>query len=510
MGSRGMLQRKRESLLLLAKDLEHCMRERDQLRSLVKKFVASCACSQCSFLVALENDSRLKAISQSANDCPDPVLSSSKQRDQEIRKQKRIIDELLKQKVHLKDELALMQTKLDEAMEDIKLLRQTVARQRVGSSGRSGTVFKTSTLGGDESSTDVDADSRLESLVSELESVKLRNEKLELELFASREKHAEQNTEKEFYVNRSERLNIELNHILAGDPEKAILDIDALALENNHLKSQLAQAKYEKEIIDAHYLKLKQMTNESKLSAKKPEKSFFKKSTSRSVQLRGENCKFLSTKEVKQYLMGTPGKSFPVNSKSVESLHALSVSLTEAIEEKNMALSHQKNTNKALGIRVAELETKLKSLESDAVSAVVRDREQIIKSLKFDINDLIEIQKDMDRREPRFEETSQFSLNEKSLSFNVEAIEPFDGRAVAECELMSDSSSKQSDNILSSVKETPQSVGDLSGCFDKSDGTLLPDNKEVFEKFFSSIDCQLSLPSDSDIALQQINPNHAK
>ena len=65
--------------------------------------------------------------------------------------------------------------------------------------------------------------------------------------------------------------------------------------------------------------------------------------------------------------MGSPGKAFPVTSKTVEELHTLALSLTETIEEKNLSLSHQKSTNKALGVRVSELENKLKSVENSAI-----------------------------------------------------------------------------------------------------------------------------------------------
>ena len=329
-----LLQRKREALLLLAKDLEKCMGERDQLRSLVKKFVSTCQCAASTLLVAHENESKASTSGGTGS------ADVNREREFEIRRQRCMVDELVKQKKGLQAEVRELETKLSEAQEDIKLLRQTVARQRVGSSGNSGSAAKCT----------VDSESEtIESLTSQLESVKQKNEELEQELFNYREQSKEQNTEKEFFVSRSERLNTELNYLLSGDSDKAIVDIDALALENNHLKTQIAQLQCEKNILKDHYLKLKQSLTKPN-NPKKTDKNLFRDVSQKTETVvdGGEitTQKILTTKEVQQYLTGPNSKHFPVNARTIEQLHTLALSLTETIEERNVALSHQKSTNR--------------------------------------------------------------------------------------------------------------------------------------------------------------------
>lgn len=330
-----LLQRKREALLLLAKDLEKCMGERDQLRALVKKFVATCQCAASTLLVTHENESKASTSEGSGSS------DANREREFEIRRQRCMVDELVKQKKGLQAEVRELETKLSEAQEDIKLLRQTVARQRVGSSGNP-------SCSGSKGSVETESDT-IESLISQLEIVKQRNEELEQELFNYREQSKEQNTEKEFFVSRSERLNTELNYLLSGDSDKAIVDIDALALENNHLKTQIAQLQCEKNILKDHYLKLKQSLTKPK-NPKKTDKNLFRDVSQKTETVvdGGEitTQKILTTKEVQQYLTGPSSKHFPVNARTIEQLHTLALSLTETIEERNVALSHQKSTNR--------------------------------------------------------------------------------------------------------------------------------------------------------------------
>ncbi|XP_077866766.1 uncharacterized protein LOC144355245, partial [Saccoglossus kowalevskii] len=64
-----------------------------------------------------------------------------------------------------------------------------------------------------------------------------------------------------------------------------------------------------------------------------------------------------------QLLAEGKGTGIPATPSSVADLQSLASALLETISDKTLALNHQRNTNKILGKRVAELEKKLKTLE---------------------------------------------------------------------------------------------------------------------------------------------------
>ena len=472
-----LLQRKREALLLLAKDLEKCMGERDHLRALVKKFVGAC---QCAAATLLEHET--KATTSTSGGGAD----ANREREFELRRQKSMVDELIKQKNGLQGEVRELETKLSEAQEDIKLLRQTVARQRVGSTGNSSVGAKCS----------VDSESEtLENLISQLESVKQRNEELEQEMFNFREQSKEQSTEKEFFVSRSERLNTELNYLLSGDSDKAIIDIDALALENNHLKTQIAQLQCEKNILKDHYLKLKQSLTKPKYP-KKTDKNLFRDVSQKTETVvdGGEitTQKILSTKEVQQYLTGPSSKHFPVNARTIEQLHTLALSLTETIEERNVALSHQKSTNKALGHRVSELESKLRTIESSGLWCAARVRQDRILCIQEELTDILSCEKESDEETEREAKTLfKHYSSEESKTSNTTcshrcAIHTASGTAKV--------AQSRSESLRIFTEDLDPLAQEKAVEMSRS-----AHGKEVLEKFLSSIDSHLSQELDENV-----------
>ncbi|KAK5899308.1 hypothetical protein CesoFtcFv8_008802 [Champsocephalus esox] len=127
--------------------------------------------------------------------------------------------------------------------------------------------------------------------------------------------------ERDVFQQKAHRLNEEINHILGND-EILILDVDALCMENR---------------------------NTSKICGK-PNSSAL--------------TVVLSAKQVKELLLSEEnGCSLPVTLQSISDLKSLATALLETIHEKNMVIQHQRQINKILGNRVAELENKLKSFE---------------------------------------------------------------------------------------------------------------------------------------------------
>ncbi|KAG8134803.1 putative Coiled-coil domain-containing protein, partial [Naja naja] len=161
-----------------------------------------------------------------------------------------------------------------------------------------------------------------EDLVQQLEKAREQMETLQLDLQASLDELQDVREERSFYQEKSEKLNQELNHVLGGHVDR-IIDIDALCMENRYLHERLKQVQEEVNILKSNIVKYK-----NALERRKNSKGHSK---SNSSALTG----ILSAKQA----------------------------LLETIHEKNMVIQHQRQTNKILGNRVAELEKKLRTLE---------------------------------------------------------------------------------------------------------------------------------------------------
>ncbi|XP_016404045.1 coiled-coil domain-containing protein 149-B-like isoform X3 [Sinocyclocheilus rhinocerous] len=179
----------------------------------------------------------------------------------------------------------------------------------------------------------------------------LQNEALKQSLKAATDELQDVRAEHNVYQEKARRQNLEINHIL-GSHENRILDIDALCMENRYLHERLMQLQEEVSLLKSNVMKYK-----SALESKKNGKVYGK---SNSSALTG----VLSAKQVQELLLSEEnGCSLPVTSQSISDLKSLATALLETIHEKNMVIQHQRQTNKILGNRVAELERKLKTLE---------------------------------------------------------------------------------------------------------------------------------------------------
>ncbi|XP_016087956.1 coiled-coil domain-containing protein 149-B isoform X4 [Sinocyclocheilus grahami] len=240
------------------------------------------------------------------------------------------------QNKQLSEEMKELKQRLAEVQGDNKLLRMTIAKQR---------------LGDEEVGTRHFPAHEREDLVQQLERAREQNEALEQSLKAATDELQDVRAERNVYQEKAHRLNLEINHIL-GSHENRILDIDALCMENRYLHERLMQLQEEVTLLKSNVMKYK-----SALESKKNSKVYGK---SNSSALTG----VLSAKQVQELLLSEEnGCSLPVTSQSISDLKSLATALLETIHEKNMVIQHQRQTNKILGNRVAELERKLKTLE---------------------------------------------------------------------------------------------------------------------------------------------------
>ncbi|XP_010137385.1 PREDICTED: coiled-coil domain-containing protein 149, partial [Buceros rhinoceros silvestris] len=215
------------------------------------------------------------------------------------------------------------------------LLRMTIAKQR---------------LGDDEVGARHFAAHEREDLVQQLEKAREQIETLKYDLQAALDELQDVKEERSFYQDKSDRLNQELNHVLGGH-ENRIIDVDALCMENRYLQERLKQLQEEVNLLKSNITKYK-----NALERRKNSKTH---SRSGSSALTG----VLSAKQVQELLSEDHGCSLPATPQSISDLKSLATALLETIHEKNMVIQHQRQTNKILGNRVAELEKKLRTLE---------------------------------------------------------------------------------------------------------------------------------------------------
>ncbi|KAK7166084.1 hypothetical protein R3I93_005999 [Phoxinus phoxinus] len=312
------LESKKEALLILSKELDTCQQERDQFKLMANQL--------------RERHQGLKKKYRELID-GDPSLPPEKRKQVNLAQ---LLRDSREQNKQLGDEVKELNQRLAEVQGDNKLLRMTIAKQRLGDEEVGARHFP--------------AHER-EDLVQQLEKAREQNEALEQSLKAATDELHDVRAERNVYQEKAHRLNLEINHIL-GSNENRILDIDALCMENRYLHERLMQLQEEVSLLKANVMKYK-----SALESKKNCKVYGK---SNSSALTG----VLSAKQVQELLLSEEnGCSLPVTSQSISDLKSLATALLETIHEKNMVIQHQRQTNKILGNRVAELERKLKTLE---------------------------------------------------------------------------------------------------------------------------------------------------
>ncbi|KAM8958264.1 coiled-coil domain-containing protein 149 isoform 1-T1 [Lycaon pictus] len=219
---------------------------------------------------------------------------------------------------HLGEEIKELQQRLAEVQGDNKLLRMTIAKQR---------------LGDEEIGVRHFAAHEREDLVQQLETAKEQIESLEHDLQASVDELQDVKEERSSYQDKVERLNQELNHILGGH-ENRIIDVDALCMENRYLQERLKQLHEEVNLLKSNIAKYK-----NALERRKNSKGQSKSSSSALTGV-------LSAKQVQDLLSEDHGCSLPATPQSISDLKSLATALLETIHEKNMVIQHQRQTNK--------------------------------------------------------------------------------------------------------------------------------------------------------------------
>ncbi|KYO45826.1 coiled-coil domain-containing protein 149 isoform X1 [Alligator mississippiensis] len=311
------LESKKEALLILSKELDTCQQERDQYKLMANQL--------------RERHQSLKKKYRELID-GDPSLPPEKRKQANLAQ---LLSDSRDRNKHLGEEIKELQQRLGEVQGDNKLLRMTIAKQRLGDEEVGARHF---------------AAHEREDLVRQLEKAREQIETLEHDLQAALDELQDVKEERSFYQDKADRLNQELNHVLGGH-ENRIIDVDALCMENRYLQERLKQLQEEVNLLKSNIVKYK-----NALERRKNSKSHSRSSSSALTGV-------LSAKQVQELLSEDHGCSLPATPQSISDLKSLATALLETIHEKNMVIQHQRQTNKILGNRVAELEKKLRTLE---------------------------------------------------------------------------------------------------------------------------------------------------
>nr|XP_057924988.1 coiled-coil domain-containing protein 149-like isoform X2 [Doryrhamphus excisus] len=318
---KSKLESKKEALLILSKELDTCQQERDQFK-----------------LMANQLRERHQGLKKKYRELIDGDVSLPPEKRNQVNLIQLLRDSREKSN-GLCEEVKELKQRLAEAQGDNKLLRMTITKQRLGDDEVGARHFP--------------AHER-EDLVKQLERAREQNEVLEHSVKSLSDELQDVRAERDVFQQKAHRLNVEMNHIV-GNGAVRIMDIDALCMENRYLHDRLCQLQEEVTLLKTNLGKYK-----SALECRKNIKACGKPNSSALTGV-------LSAKQVKELLSEESGCTLPVTSQSISDLKSLATALLETIHEKNMLIQHQRQINKVLGNRVAELEKKLKTLETSGV-----------------------------------------------------------------------------------------------------------------------------------------------
>uniref|UniRef100_A0A1B6GJD2 Coiled-coil domain-containing protein 149 n=1 Tax=Cuerna arida TaxID=1464854 RepID=A0A1B6GJD2_9HEMI len=309
---RRKLQSKAEALLILTQELEQCRNERDQLKLIADQ-------AQNRPVIKKTSDDQLSRGRLTVySDIP--TNGSNYDHYLEVREQNKA----------LRYEIQDLKQKLREAYGDIKVLRAGAAE-----GSRSASVKEV-----------VPSHNR-EELVEQLEGMSSRVCQLEADLRGVLDEKQELITERESYLCKLARLNHQLNVLLKSDTSR-LIDIDAIVMDNKYLQEQIQQLQAEKELAHQALLKYKSMLD------KKRNKGVVKLGSQTSTMV-------VTHKQVQELLERGTSAQLPNTEATLADLKSLCLALLEALQDKTLALAHQKKANKILASRISELEQRFSS-----------------------------------------------------------------------------------------------------------------------------------------------------
>ncbi|KAH8417867.1 hypothetical protein KR222_007412, partial [Zaprionus bogoriensis] len=356
------LQSKIEALRILRQELEQFRVERDQYKLMAETLQLRYSAMKRSSELLAGGSNACGALSQNSS------LAAMLHETRELN-------------LKLNTEVEALRQRLGELQGDMKLLRESEANSK---SRLQALVSENAAHNKEELQWKRDR----ANFICHLENLKKRNAQLAYDLKAIIDEKEELTTERDAYKCKAHRLNHELLVALKANkmhPKVSavlsvaggrnvqskvcqllqLLDIDGVLLENKYLHERVKIQESELEL--------------SKQSANKYRSMLETKRKKGIVKLGGSNSHdetILSPRQVKTILES--GIELPGKTETIHDLKSLCLALLDNLNDKNLALTHQKRTNKILATKMAELEQRWQQLlsgESDNATAEEEDED---------------------------------------------------------------------------------------------------------------------------------------
>ncbi|XP_037951199.1 coiled-coil domain-containing protein 149-B-like [Teleopsis dalmanni] len=318
------LQSKVEAVRILRRDLEKFRTERDQFKLMAETL-------QLRY-------SAIKRYSDLGN-C-DAVEGGNKNSVANLLRETR------ERNIKLTTEVEALKQKLVELQGDIDILRAKEAKPQRTIKSEQLNVSKMEKV---HNSDELQWKQERANFICHLENLKKKNAQLAFDFKAIIDEKEELITERDAYKCKAHRLNHELLVALkANEVHPKFLDIDSILLENKYLQERLLNFENELDLTKQSMNKYKSM-----LDAKR-KKGIIKLGSNSNEE------NILSHKQVKNLLAS--GIDLPTKTETIQDLKSLCLALLDNLNDKNLALSHQKKTNKVLATKIAELEQRIQKL----------------------------------------------------------------------------------------------------------------------------------------------------
>lgn len=185
-----------------------------------------------------------------------------------------------------------------------------------------------------------------EEMIEQLEKLNLKCSQLQTDLQTVLDEKHELEVERDAFKCKAHRLNHELSKALSASKP---VDLDALINENRYLQERLQQLLEEKELTRQSLLKYKSMLDSKRAKG--------------AIKL-GVNSAagtVMTHKQVEQLLQESSYIPPQKSAAAVTDLRCLCTALLEALNDKTLALAHQKKANKILALRICELDSAVQS-----------------------------------------------------------------------------------------------------------------------------------------------------
>lgn len=304
------LRMKSEALVLLSQELDECKVQRDQFKLMAEQI-------QCRFI-------QLKKQLNGAEDA-----NRRNNVDDDFKKLD-LLTEAREQNKCLRVQVEMLRQKLSDALGDIKVLRANNSR----------------VCGGQQESQCLPAVHQREEMTEQLEKLNIKCSQLQADLEAALDEKNELETERDAFKCKAHRLNHELSRALSASKP---VDLDALINENRYLQERLQQLLEEKELARQSLSKYKSMLDSKRVKG--------------SIKLGANSAAgtVMTYKQVEQLLHQGTRVPAQKSAAAMSDLRCLCMALLEALNDKTLALAHQKKANKILALRICELDSAIES-----------------------------------------------------------------------------------------------------------------------------------------------------